>query len=376
MGTRDKRHLGIVFAVAFSVLFLASVGSQEASAGFPVVDHHTITTPTGGECSKIGTWNAGTSTCTLTRDLVDETIDVKSDGVIIDGNNHSSTGPFTVIDPKEFPGECAYWGVQFSGVSGGTVKDLEISGWNDGVDIDSSDTITVRNVNSHNNCNDGVHIEFGTGKHTVTLGVFNFNAGDGIDVDDTVDEDSNFITGNIASGNGDTGIEIDDSDKNTITGNTASFNGDDGIKISDSDENKVNGNTASRNDDRGIDYRSSDGGTISGNTVKFNGVSEGAEGIRLSSSNKNTVSDNTAIGNTDNGIELINSNENKLTDNTANGNEHHGINLENANKNTLTSNTANENECSGECDPAHGISVTVYTVIRCSSTSTYTNKAA
>jgi len=323
MGTYGLANFSIFFAIVFSALLLGSVGSQEASAGNgPVVVHHTITTPNGGECSNIGTWNADTKTCTLTRDLVNETIDVDSNGVTIDGNDHSSTGPFTVTDPFEFVGFCGeYRGVQFVGISGGTVKDLEISGWRHGVELTDSDNILVQNVNSHNNCRDGVHIETGDSDNTITGGFFNDNASDGIDIED---DNGNTITNVVANGNNDNGIEVDRSTGTNMTGNTFNSNGE-----------------------HGIDYENSDDGFIIGNTVSFNGVTEGDDGINLVSSDKNTVNDNEVIGNTDDGIELDFSNDNTFEDNEVNNNGDEGFQIDDSTGNVFTDNEADGNDSNG-----------------------------
>lgn len=49
---------------------------------------------TGGDCSTIGIWDSSTKTCTLTKDL-NETIQIDSDGITVDGNGHTSTGSQT-----------------------------------------------------------------------------------------------------------------------------------------------------------------------------------------------------------------------------------------------------------------------------------------
>lgn len=48
---------------------------------------------TGGDCNQIGIWDFLTKTCTLTRDI-NETIQIDSDNIIIDGNNHTISGVY------------------------------------------------------------------------------------------------------------------------------------------------------------------------------------------------------------------------------------------------------------------------------------------
>lgn len=53
-----------------------------------------INSSTGGDCNTIGTWNSGTKTCTLNQDLT-ESVEIQSDNVTFDCNNHKITGSRT-----------------------------------------------------------------------------------------------------------------------------------------------------------------------------------------------------------------------------------------------------------------------------------------
>lgn len=78
-----------IFAVIF--LSLTATPANAATDGWHIKDD-----ATGGECSVIGNWNAGSKTCTLSQDL-SQGIIIDSDGIILDGNNHSVIGASPAI---------------------------------------------------------------------------------------------------------------------------------------------------------------------------------------------------------------------------------------------------------------------------------------
>ncbi len=73
----------------FSVLAIFVIGLfvlPDAFAELTITDDST-----GGDCSTVGTWDAGTRTCTFTSD-VSESIVVGSNNITLDGNGKTLTG--------------------------------------------------------------------------------------------------------------------------------------------------------------------------------------------------------------------------------------------------------------------------------------------
>lgn len=86
---------------------------------------------TGGDCTTIGAWDAATKTCTLLADST-ETIQIDSNGITLNGNNHTLTGNFTGS------------GVFLLERSNISVKNLLINNFTHGISIWHSNNITVQ----------------------------------------------------------------------------------------------------------------------------------------------------------------------------------------------------------------------------------------
>src|SRR2546425_610177 len=77
------------------------------------------------DCVAIGIWNAATKMCTLTVDIAGS-IMIAADGITLDGNSHSITGP----------GIGAGNGIEIVGFrSNVTIKNVLVSGWQSGVNL-------------------------------------------------------------------------------------------------------------------------------------------------------------------------------------------------------------------------------------------------
>ncbi|MCK9351173.1 MAG: NosD domain-containing protein [Candidatus Paceibacterota bacterium] len=140
---------------------------------------------TGGDCSTIGTWNAGTKTCTLTQDLT-ETVQIDSDGVTFDGNGHKIT-----ITPDYTAN-----GVYISGKASTTVKNLTVNGAYEGIFLFLNSGVRV-SKNTFTGNMDGIYLRFG-GDNAIKSNVVSDNYRNGITVYDST---NNQILENTAMGN-------------------------------------------------------------------------------------------------------------------------------------------------------------------------------
>lgn len=92
---------------------------------------------TGGDCFKIGDWNGSSMTCTLTSDFTGHPIYISANGITLDGNGNTIDGsgikwPYVIV---------------LSSVKGVTVKNMSITNPAGGIQLASSTSSTIRNVN-------------------------------------------------------------------------------------------------------------------------------------------------------------------------------------------------------------------------------------
>jgi len=168
---------------------------------------------TGGDCASIGMWDAATKTCTLNVDL-NETVEIDSNNVILDGNGHVIKGP----DVESNGYFVMQNGVYLGNVSGTTIKRLTISDFSNCVELSGGAYNTISDTNM-SRCSRA--IDMGYADHTtvmtntITNGLNRTYFGSaGI----IIDSHYNIITGNIISDR-DTGIYIYRGG-NDITNNT------------------------------------------------------------------------------------------------------------------------------------------------------------
>jgi len=204
--------------------------------------------------SRCDTLDIPGETYVLNYDLISSEVcfRIVADGITLDGNGHTIT---SLITTKQFENI----GVDVTGTTGVTVKNLKISDFRIGITVTASDTSLI----------------------------------------------NNFIT------NAETGIYISNSCVATLTRNTAN-SGTDGIVIAYSSGVTLTRNTANDNSDDGINISNSHGTVLTRNTA---GISEGLSnrGINIGSSNDNFLIENTVSGNE--AILLHSSNGNTLIKN-------------------------------------------------------------
>jgi len=248
--------------------------------------------PTTAPILKVG------DTYTLTGD-VSESIYIQKSGITLDGNG------YTVL------GTLSGYGIYLNGISGVTIKNLDIDGFSFGIYLyySSSNTITY---NTALNNTEGIYLfrslsntlAHNNALSNIWRGIFLYYAS------------SSTITNNTASNNR-RGILLWQSTGNILAINTVLNNGI-GIYILESSNNNIVNNTASSNNGQGIYLRHASGNTITNSTAFSNNY-----GIYLRDSSNNNITNNTASSNNREGFYLSSSSSNILrnnviTDNTYN----------------------------------------------------------
>lgn len=290
---------------------------------------------TGGDCQAFGDWNAGTKTCTMTRDLTD-TIEVASNNVTLDGNGHTLTGSNTGN------------GVYLNARSGVTVKNLTVRQFDKGIYLNSpsggagGNTLTANTV-SNNGW--GIYLAASilnrSGANTLTGNTADANAKHGVYV---YSSDGNTLTGNRVTGTKPTtgygaGIRIEGSSNSILTGNVASGNATLGIRINGGNGHNLTDNVAGSNKGGGISVDAG-GSTLAGNTASNNGEGWPDAGIYAQGSNL-TITNNTTSGNNGLGIYLAMVRDSTVAGNIVTGtNSSESILLASSSGNSLTGNTA------------------------------------
>jgi len=138
------------------VVFLVGIMVPNAFAQIYITDD-----ATGGGCTTIGTWDSASKTCTLTSD-VSEPITIDSDGITLDGNNHTVTMPDKIYNQN-----------YENGVSSSNHKDLTIKNFN---------IVCPENYN----CGSGVHV------HGQTVSDSSLDTYGTLNVDNITIEQNNF----------------------------------------------------------------------------------------------------------------------------------------------------------------------------------------
>lgn len=150
------------FAVAFAVIFLNSLIITPANAA---TEWHIRDDATGGECSVIGIWNAGSKTCTLSQDL-SQGIIIDSDNITLDGDGHTITG-----SPEMRAG--VYLFINGSSI---TIKGLKIQGFGYGIFLSSGNINNILVGNTLSNNYYGIYISGGAYRNTLTGNIISNNS--------------------------------------------------------------------------------------------------------------------------------------------------------------------------------------------------------
>jgi hypothetical protein len=104
----------------------------------------------GGDCVNIGTWDAFSKTCTLTAD-VDETIEIQSSGITLDGAGHTLTGSSSLTAGVYIPSA----GLTKEHV---IIKNLIIDGFANGIYLADARDCQIRGNKIMNASNNGIQL--------------------------------------------------------------------------------------------------------------------------------------------------------------------------------------------------------------------------
>lgn len=270
----------------------------------------------------------------LSRDLVDREeatcFTVRSSDVVLDGAGHriDGTGAFGTAGVVVSPGERG-------SLSNVTVRDLGVSGWDDGIRyVDVTGGRIVSTTTSENRV--GVSLLNARGV-TLVDNVARSNRIRGISLFE--ESTNNTLRNNTARGNDLFGVHLVEPGvrNNTLVRNTASGN-EYGVVLVGADDNVLTGNEANGNRIAGIWLS-----TSSGNDVSRNSVSNRFYGIFLSDgSNGNVVSDNVADSNAV-GIRLRSSDGNAVVDNVVRASGDTAILLISSDRNHVVGNVGSAN---------------------------------
>ncbi|KKT89844.1 MAG: Cell surface protein [Parcubacteria group bacterium GW2011_GWC1_45_14] len=191
---------------------------------------------TGGDCGSIGSWDVASKTCALTQD-VNESIQINSDNITLDGNGHSITGTGTGS------------GIYASYKKGIKIKNVTINSFYYGIYFSSSSSYNeVSFVNLKNNRN-GVYFQY-SGNNIVTDSAIIQSIDSGIKLNYAM---RNILSNNTISGGNKYGVSQawqnynGSTTGNTYENNDISGNGEAGIYIYGGrgdilDNNKIDGN--------------------------------------------------------------------------------------------------------------------------------------
>jgi parallel beta-helix repeat protein len=219
------------------------------------------------------------------------------------------------------------------------LRDFSVTNGRYGIWFENVDISSIARVRTDTNGLFGIYLMAGCETNTLTSNTLSGNGNSGMYLNGS---SSNTLTSNTSSGNTGYGVWFEvSSNNNTLTSNRASGNGNSGIYLnSSSNNNTLTSNRASGNGNSGIFLSGSSNNTLTSNVSSGNATN----GIYIiGSSDNNQLTLNSSSANTNIGILLNGSSNNTLTSNTSSGNASYGIYLTGSSNNTLTSNTVDSN---------------------------------
>jgi len=222
----------------------------------------------GGDCTKIGTWNSASKTCSLNSD-VSENLVIRSNNIILDGTGHLIDGNYD--EQTDSPRFCISLDAKF----GTTIKNLRITNCAIGISLIDSLQNKIIDNKIFKNFAGGIHMILSNQNEIKNNDISN-NPNGGI----AFNGNENIVANNIIVDNSHLYLEQD------LQGVGISLN------LEDSHDNVFSGNNI-RGHERGMNFD----GVYSSNIVENNIVEKNEEGISLNTSEsflieKNTIRDN------------------------------------------------------------------------------------
>ena len=182
---------------------------------------------TGGDCSTVGTWDAGTRTCTFTSD-VSESITILANNLTLEGNGHTlDSGALTEEDICNSNGSFydERLGITFNAKTNIVIKNFTIKNFCTGMEFTNSVNNSFLDNTITDNYNSGIYIG-SSNDNEISNNTFTNNGGHAIVIDYAVGDviSNNVFTDNgIRPYNGDLFvIHFHQSSSFSITGNTIS----------------------------------------------------------------------------------------------------------------------------------------------------------
>ena len=295
-----------------------------------------------------------TTDTTLTEDHAGDVV-IAADGVTLDCDGHSITGPGTGN------------GILLSGVDGTTVANCLIQGFDTGVAVVNGSSGNVVSGSSVTGDGDGIgFLADGASGNTFDGNVATGNT-DGFVLIRAAND--NVVAGNAAVDNWNEGIKsVDGTLRNTIVDNTVSGSNK-GVVILDSEDlvverNMVSGavNWFAYGLGTGLLGTGAHGNLLADNTAAASGI-----GFLVDASTNNVLSRNASISNSASGVELINgANDNTVVDNWVSDNGGTGVvvnlfQVTPSTGNTFSGNRSHANDFSGFDDQSAGSAANSYT---------------
>jgi parallel beta-helix repeat protein len=286
---RRRAHFSAVMAAAAATVVIAGMPQTSRAADLTI-----------------------TSDTTLTADHQGSII-VGSGGITVNCAGHNITGP-------------GFAGVDIRNVTGVTVKNCHVSGFDAGIFVLSARANRVENNVVSGNAREGIVLASSPGNDHNTL-VGNTSTGNGAwgfaVYDGTTDTT---LTGNTARLNSFAGFFVGlGSNRTQLKENVADENASSGFDI-DSDANFVAANTAERNGSLGFFVYQASGNTFDANISQANAGGFLVAGSDQHDSSGNSFTDNIARSNANSGFAFGNgASSNRLSGNIASGNGSHGF---------------------------------------------------
>lgn len=279
----------VASTISFGVIIIAAVAFFVTASGSDEVWHISDNNG-GGDCLEVGTWDAGTKTCTLTRD-VSGRFQIESDGVTLDGNGHAlvGSGPERREDFQE-GSDGGGDGVHLYRRTGVTVKNLKIMQFDYGVNLVESTKITVTGISTWASGLAGISLHSASGNNLSGNDISNPGVNTGICVGFASQD--NIITGNKVTGN-DRGVYLHTGcDGNTVSGNSLIDNVW-GLTLFEKDSRNLLEENAVTGGSHGIYINdASNGATVRNNIVKGSGTGIRLENVSGASVYRNMFLDN------------------------------------------------------------------------------------